>query len=448
MTQRSLFIAESDVFQQQLIDMLLAVDRYSLHMFETGRAVLEALKTQTPDLIMLADGLPDISGPDLCARIKGVRRLRHVPVILTSSPLNERAIQNMLPAVGASLALVKPLGDKRLRERVRNLIENAPTPEIKPEAPTDRPADVFGGAAEQPSEVPDEVFGSDFTEPPLLPETEPTIRLETDGFEADSFEIDNLEQPVEATSTERLPESGTIQGAGVPDLMFEKGLPERVSLDALTSPDSDEGSGDTEDTSETSPKSSPNLEVDMEALFEPKEIKSRKLSDLFEERADAEVIKTPGNLPLRKLKAPKPEPEDTPVTNVSALQSSEVSALQDSEADISRLLSVDEAPETHKTPERVLQEQELELLRSQIELLLEENDQLKSAIKELEQDTPVGSSESYLDAVEELEALRRLTEHQSRQLTKLYGENRHLRETTETLVRREPKKSIWDRLKL
>ena len=105
--QPTLLIVDSDVFQQQLIDMLLAVDDYKLITATTGREALEHLKLLTPQLIMLADNLPDTKGADLCARIRGVRRFQHTPIILTSSADNAENIARLVPAVHASLALAQ-----------------------------------------------------------------------------------------------------------------------------------------------------------------------------------------------------------------------------------------------------------------------------------------------------------------------------------------------------
>ncbi len=60
---------------------------------------------------------------------------------------------------------------------------------------------------------------------------------------------------------------------------------------------------------------------------------------------------------------------------------------------------------------------ELELLRKQVEQLLEENEQLKSAVREFRSGVAVINSQSYLNAVEELEVLRRVVEKQEDELT-------------------------------
>jgi hypothetical protein len=92
---------------------------------------------------------------------------------------------------------------------------------------------------------------------------------------------------------------------------------------------------------------------------------------------------------------------------------------------------------------------ELALLRNQVEQLLEENDQLKDAIREFKSGVQIVSSQSYLNAVEELEALRRLTEQQAKQLEAYLGKN-----PVEQLLTFEDKKqktndqekTVWNRI--
>ena len=122
-----ILVAEPDRLQLQLIDMLLASGGYDLTIVETGRAALQVLQTDTPDLVMLAMDLPDLPGDEICGKIRRVTRLARTPVILLAPQAGRFGLSDEARArarkVGADLVLPRPLGDKNLRERVQGLLD-------------------------------------------------------------------------------------------------------------------------------------------------------------------------------------------------------------------------------------------------------------------------------------------------------------------------------------
>lgn len=124
---RDLLVAEPDPLQRQLIDMLLAEDDYVITWTATGKETLERLKETTPDLVMLKLALPDVTGAEICEKMKRVSRLENVPVVLVAEGEEGRpvdaSVRTLSDAVGADLLLQKPLGDKNLRTRLHGLVE-------------------------------------------------------------------------------------------------------------------------------------------------------------------------------------------------------------------------------------------------------------------------------------------------------------------------------------
>ena len=126
---RDLIVAEPDPLQRQLIDMLLAEDDYAITWTSTGKETLEHLKNTTPDLVVLKLALPDLTGAEICEKMKRVSRLEHVPVVLVAEGEEGRpvdpSVRSLAHAVGADLLLQKPLGDKNLRVRLDGLLQDA-----------------------------------------------------------------------------------------------------------------------------------------------------------------------------------------------------------------------------------------------------------------------------------------------------------------------------------
>lgn len=136
MADRTILLVDRDPLQRQLVDMLLAEDGYRIVNAGTGREALEFLKENTPHLVLMEIGLPDIGGDVVCRKLKSVSRLSGVPVILTSQATTRAGtstdLKDVARAVHADLYLPKPLGDKNLRERTRDLLRRWDKPQAPP----------------------------------------------------------------------------------------------------------------------------------------------------------------------------------------------------------------------------------------------------------------------------------------------------------------------------
>jgi DNA-binding response OmpR family regulator len=121
-----ILVADRDLLQRQLIDLLLAEDRYLIVGVESGKQALEYVRENTPDLAILDLDLGDVSGADVCEKMKSVTRLNPVPVILTTVSRGGAGLdahtKSLVHFVGADLVLQKPLGDKGLRQRVGEML--------------------------------------------------------------------------------------------------------------------------------------------------------------------------------------------------------------------------------------------------------------------------------------------------------------------------------------
>jgi CheY-like chemotaxis protein len=91
----------------------------------SGKAALALLETHLPALVCLDLMLPEISGYDVCERIRATPRLQSMPVLVISARAQppDRALAE---EVGATAYLIKPIRWTTFSEIVLELVANQP----------------------------------------------------------------------------------------------------------------------------------------------------------------------------------------------------------------------------------------------------------------------------------------------------------------------------------
>lgn len=97
--------------------------------FDNGKSLLEALKTELPDLIILDIMLPEIDGISLLKKLKSSPETKEIPIIMaTAKGMEYDKIQGL--DLGADDYLVKPFGVMEMISRVkavlRRYVKNEP----------------------------------------------------------------------------------------------------------------------------------------------------------------------------------------------------------------------------------------------------------------------------------------------------------------------------------
>jgi two-component system KDP operon response regulator KdpE len=102
---------------------LLRAQGYEVFSAMTGRAGLEAMERDKPDLVVLDLGLPDMEGVDVCVEI---RRSSGVPILVLSARGAEGDKVRALDA-GADDYVTKPFGTAELLARIRVALRRVDT---------------------------------------------------------------------------------------------------------------------------------------------------------------------------------------------------------------------------------------------------------------------------------------------------------------------------------
>jgi two-component system phosphate regulon response regulator PhoB len=105
----------------ELVRMGLDAAGYEVETATTGAAALERLRAAPPDLVLLDLMLPDLSGTELCKRIRADARLAELPVIMLTAK-GEEVDRVVGFELGADDYVTKPFSPRELALRVRAVL--------------------------------------------------------------------------------------------------------------------------------------------------------------------------------------------------------------------------------------------------------------------------------------------------------------------------------------
>ena len=116
-----ILVVEDETRIAEVVQQYLERDGHMVVPATTGAAALDAAARRRPDLVVLDLGLPDMSGEDVCRRL---REASNVPIImLTARDAEEDLVRGL--QLGADDYLTKPFSPRELTARVRALLRRA-----------------------------------------------------------------------------------------------------------------------------------------------------------------------------------------------------------------------------------------------------------------------------------------------------------------------------------
>ena len=101
-------IIEDNLLNQKITaSVIKALGHEAIQIFE-GTKALEAIKQEKPDLIILDIIFPDISGIEICAKVKLDAELKDIPVIVVTSLSADEDKKRILKESGCNSYIAKP----------------------------------------------------------------------------------------------------------------------------------------------------------------------------------------------------------------------------------------------------------------------------------------------------------------------------------------------------
>jgi CheY-like chemotaxis protein len=108
-SQPTILILEDDSRMADTLASMVELIGYQTVVFHRSQDALDGLASIKADLLLLDLNLPDLSGVEVCRRVKDDPDLKDIPVIVVSVESDPYSIQRASDA-GVSRYLIKPIG--------------------------------------------------------------------------------------------------------------------------------------------------------------------------------------------------------------------------------------------------------------------------------------------------------------------------------------------------
>ncbi|KIH77368.1 twitching motility two-component system response regulator PilG [Geoalkalibacter ferrihydriticus] len=121
MSKKKILIVEDEESLLKLESILLTSKGYEVRGVANGRAALEGLEEDMPDLVLLDIMLPEMDGFEVCRRIKQNPVTRHIPVIMLTAKKTREDMERGRE-VGADCYITKPFKSAMVIETIQRYL--------------------------------------------------------------------------------------------------------------------------------------------------------------------------------------------------------------------------------------------------------------------------------------------------------------------------------------
>ena len=121
MTEGRIFVVEDDADIAELVAYHLRREGFEIEVFHSGSDVMELVRQQPPDLVVLDLMLPGLSGLEICRMMRAEAAIATVPIIMLTARAEEEDRVHGLE-LGADDYLTKPFSPRELIARIRAVL--------------------------------------------------------------------------------------------------------------------------------------------------------------------------------------------------------------------------------------------------------------------------------------------------------------------------------------
>lgn len=121
MSKNTILIVDDEPGFIRILQIVFQRAGYQTRSAPDGIAALQSVERQAPDLIVLDDNMPNLSGADVCRQLKADPTTRHIPIMMYSAGVRVHDAA-FLAHIGADAALKKPTMPDEILNTVQSLL--------------------------------------------------------------------------------------------------------------------------------------------------------------------------------------------------------------------------------------------------------------------------------------------------------------------------------------
>jgi two-component system alkaline phosphatase synthesis response regulator PhoP len=121
MSRERILVVDDEEDLLELVNYNLSREGFRVECVASGEAALAAARKNLPDLIVLDLLLPNVDGLEICRRLKGDDKTRHIPIIMLTAKSAESDMVSGLE-LGADDYMTKPFSPRVLLARIKAIL--------------------------------------------------------------------------------------------------------------------------------------------------------------------------------------------------------------------------------------------------------------------------------------------------------------------------------------
>lgn len=118
----AVLIAEDDEALRNLLVLILQREGLDVRAVANGARAIDAIRAETPDLVVLDLHMPELDGQQVCEQVRGCSLTAELPILMLSGSLDHRDPARRDEA-GADAFLQKPFTTDELVRAVQRLVD-------------------------------------------------------------------------------------------------------------------------------------------------------------------------------------------------------------------------------------------------------------------------------------------------------------------------------------
>jgi two-component system, OmpR family, alkaline phosphatase synthesis response regulator PhoP len=121
MSRERILVVDDEEDLLELVNYNLSREGFRVECVATGEAALTTARKNLPDLIVLDLLLPNVDGLEICRRLKGDEKTKHIPIIMLTAKSEESDMVAGLE-LGADDYMTKPFSPRVLLARIKAIL--------------------------------------------------------------------------------------------------------------------------------------------------------------------------------------------------------------------------------------------------------------------------------------------------------------------------------------